>query len=264
MFHEAFDVQPDCPPAELDRAARTSVALDRLVENHGLGSLAYYYMGVGKPGERGCDQLDHPGQLAADGARHSGGRRDGDQERPGDEDPRHASAPAARSPSTTPWTIATTSCSWATTGRGTSPSPRGRPRSARSRSITARSGAGCRWRCRCGTARSRCLSSWQTVDGRSSSGGRGRIGAGPILEIGNTNSRYRFPSAPAVRRRSGTARPGPPLRRRRRPPGVEDRKAGQPAGDERHAGVLSSAYSLDQVLCSGTMDQSGSIRWRMS
>jgi len=48
-FHTAFDVQPDCPTAELDRAARTAVALDRLVENHKLGSLAYYYMGSGNP-----------------------------------------------------------------------------------------------------------------------------------------------------------------------------------------------------------------------
>ncbi len=48
-FGEAFDVQPDCPPAELERAARTSVALDRLVERRRLGSLAYYYMGVGNP-----------------------------------------------------------------------------------------------------------------------------------------------------------------------------------------------------------------------
>ena len=40
-------MQPDCPQAELDRAARTSVALDRLVEAHNLGSLAYYYQGVG-------------------------------------------------------------------------------------------------------------------------------------------------------------------------------------------------------------------------
>ena len=48
-FHEAFDVQSDCPPDELERAARTSVALDRLVERHGLGSLAYYYMGTGNP-----------------------------------------------------------------------------------------------------------------------------------------------------------------------------------------------------------------------
>jgi L-arabinose isomerase len=48
-FADAFDIQPDCPPAELARAARTSVALDRLVEHHDLGSLAYYYMGEGNP-----------------------------------------------------------------------------------------------------------------------------------------------------------------------------------------------------------------------
>ena len=48
-FAEVFDVQPDCPQAELRRAARTSVALDRLVELHELGSLAYYYMGTGNP-----------------------------------------------------------------------------------------------------------------------------------------------------------------------------------------------------------------------
>jgi L-arabinose isomerase len=46
-FHQVFDVQPDCPPAELERAARTSLALDRLVAGHALGSLAYYYKGVG-------------------------------------------------------------------------------------------------------------------------------------------------------------------------------------------------------------------------
>lgn len=47
QFQKAFDVQPDCSPDELQRAARTSVALDRLVERHKLGSLAYYYMGSG-------------------------------------------------------------------------------------------------------------------------------------------------------------------------------------------------------------------------
>lgn len=46
-FRESFDVQPDCPKGELERAARTSVALDRLVDTHKLGSLAYYYQGVG-------------------------------------------------------------------------------------------------------------------------------------------------------------------------------------------------------------------------
>ena len=46
-LRESFEVQADCPPEELDRAARTSVALDRLVANHKLGSLAYYYQGTG-------------------------------------------------------------------------------------------------------------------------------------------------------------------------------------------------------------------------
>jgi L-arabinose isomerase len=47
QFRENFDVQPDCSPAQLERAARTSVALDRLIEAHNLGSLAYYYKGTG-------------------------------------------------------------------------------------------------------------------------------------------------------------------------------------------------------------------------
>ena len=48
-FREQFDVQEDCSQEELERAARTSVALDRLVAGHDLGSLAYYYMGTGNP-----------------------------------------------------------------------------------------------------------------------------------------------------------------------------------------------------------------------
>jgi L-arabinose isomerase len=46
-FHETFAVQPDCGREELERAARTSVALDQLISLHDLGSLAYYYMGTG-------------------------------------------------------------------------------------------------------------------------------------------------------------------------------------------------------------------------
>jgi L-arabinose isomerase len=46
-FKNAFDIQPDCEPSELERAARTSVALDRLAKEHSLGSLAYYYLGTG-------------------------------------------------------------------------------------------------------------------------------------------------------------------------------------------------------------------------
>lgn len=44
-FHEKFDVSPQCEEYELQRAARTSIALDKLVEAHRLGSLAYYYEG---------------------------------------------------------------------------------------------------------------------------------------------------------------------------------------------------------------------------
>jgi L-arabinose isomerase len=47
LFRQDLDVQPDCARLELERAARTSVALDRLVERHRLGSLAYYYSGTG-------------------------------------------------------------------------------------------------------------------------------------------------------------------------------------------------------------------------
>ncbi len=48
-FREVFDVQADCPQAELAEAARTSAALDQLVEAHAIGSLAYYHMGTGNP-----------------------------------------------------------------------------------------------------------------------------------------------------------------------------------------------------------------------
>lgn len=44
-FHEVFDVVPECEKAEIKRAARTSVALDKLVKNHKLGAMAYYYEG---------------------------------------------------------------------------------------------------------------------------------------------------------------------------------------------------------------------------
>jgi L-arabinose isomerase len=46
-FHTVFDVQPDCLLEELQRAAITSVALDKLVELYELGSMAYYYKGTG-------------------------------------------------------------------------------------------------------------------------------------------------------------------------------------------------------------------------
>ncbi len=45
-FHREFEVSPECVPEEIERAARTSIALDKLVEAHKLGSLAYYYEGT--------------------------------------------------------------------------------------------------------------------------------------------------------------------------------------------------------------------------
>jgi len=48
-LRSAFDVQSDCSGDELARAARTSVALDMLVAKHKLGALAYYYKGSGIP-----------------------------------------------------------------------------------------------------------------------------------------------------------------------------------------------------------------------
>lgn len=47
VFNETFEVQTDCSETELKRAAKTSVALDKLVAKYKLGSLAYYYKGSG-------------------------------------------------------------------------------------------------------------------------------------------------------------------------------------------------------------------------
>ena len=46
-FEQSFDIQNDCSSMELDRAAKTAVALDKLMLKHDLGSLAYYHKGTG-------------------------------------------------------------------------------------------------------------------------------------------------------------------------------------------------------------------------
>lgn len=46
QFRSEFAVSPECSEAELERAARTSCALDRLTSNNRLGALAYYYEGT--------------------------------------------------------------------------------------------------------------------------------------------------------------------------------------------------------------------------
>jgi L-arabinose isomerase len=44
-FNEVFEVAPECEMKEIERAARTSVALDKLVKMRNLDSIAYYYEG---------------------------------------------------------------------------------------------------------------------------------------------------------------------------------------------------------------------------
>lgn len=46
-FNETFDIQPDCSEEDKKQSAITSLALDKLVEKHQLGSMAYYYKGTG-------------------------------------------------------------------------------------------------------------------------------------------------------------------------------------------------------------------------
>lgn len=48
-IHSEFDVQDDCQSEELERAAHTAVAMDKLVTKYQLGSLAYYHKGSGNP-----------------------------------------------------------------------------------------------------------------------------------------------------------------------------------------------------------------------
>lgn len=51
-FREAFEIQDDCDPEDIAEAAKTSVALDQLVERYRLGSLAYYHKGTGNPANK--------------------------------------------------------------------------------------------------------------------------------------------------------------------------------------------------------------------
>jgi L-arabinose isomerase len=48
QFQEEFEVSPECEEAELHRAAHTAAALDKLAAAHRLGAMAYYY--EGQPG----------------------------------------------------------------------------------------------------------------------------------------------------------------------------------------------------------------------
>ncbi len=47
LFKKEFDIDRNCSEADLKNAARTSVALDKMVRSHDLGSMAYFYSGTG-------------------------------------------------------------------------------------------------------------------------------------------------------------------------------------------------------------------------
>jgi L-arabinose isomerase len=47
LFHDEFEVDKKCSETDLKQAALTSVALDKLVKKHDLGSMAYFYSGTG-------------------------------------------------------------------------------------------------------------------------------------------------------------------------------------------------------------------------
>lgn len=46
-FRAQFAVQNDCELEDLEESSRTSIAMDQLVEKYSLGSIAYYYKGTG-------------------------------------------------------------------------------------------------------------------------------------------------------------------------------------------------------------------------
>lgn len=47
LFHSEFDIDKGCSEEDLRNAACTSIALEKMVQSHDLGSLAYFYSGSG-------------------------------------------------------------------------------------------------------------------------------------------------------------------------------------------------------------------------
>jgi L-arabinose isomerase len=54
LFREVFDVRPECAASDLEQCAITALALEQLVAKYRLGSLAYYYKGTGNPDNEGA------------------------------------------------------------------------------------------------------------------------------------------------------------------------------------------------------------------
>ncbi len=49
QFHKEFNVSPECEEKEIERAAKTSCALDEMVKLKDLGAIAYFFEGKGDP-----------------------------------------------------------------------------------------------------------------------------------------------------------------------------------------------------------------------
>ena len=57
LFFNEFDIHKDCEKSELLDAAKTSLALDKLAEIYKLGSMAYYYKGSGTENEKSVSSI---------------------------------------------------------------------------------------------------------------------------------------------------------------------------------------------------------------
>ena len=263
LAKEVFQLDPSVVEDDLRWGATVSVALDRMVEDFELDSLAYYHRGLdGEMHEKvGAGLILGASLLTARGIPQrvstSCARRWRCSSWTG-------SAPAARSPSSRPSTSAPASSRWATTGRPTWPSARASDASwPRRLSRQARLGRLRRVRRQArprDAVRHRPGARRQVPLHRLGGPGRRR----PHLAIGNTTSRVDFGCHPGLWTDAwsvsgvghhwalGTGHRAAAAQRRGRPHGPGDRRRG-PAHVTVPAGRRSSPgpRHRDQVVRSG-------------
>jgi L-arabinose isomerase len=193
LFADVFDVQPDCAAAELERSARTSVALDRLVEKHALGSLAYYYHGTGgSPNENAISSII----LGATYLTAKGVPAAGEYEVKNAQAMKIMDAFGAGGSFSEYYTtdFKDDVILFGHDGPGHLAIAEGKVKVRPLRVFHGKVGQGLSVEMSVRNGPVTLLSVVQTVDGRLKFlVAEGRSEPGPILEIGNTNSRYRFP-----------------------------------------------------------------------